>query len=470
MKDKLIGHRFDGGHSPLGKRDFDIGEFPNSLTSSHILGGDLLGTRGAYPDNINLSRRQRTDLHNDLVKFLKEKLHERDTKKEALDYESTYEALLAGLDEDAVELVSRSGERLRSTVGKLRAALRVSVTEFFSLPPAEKLKRIRRAIDRMIANQKIAQLTTEDRLLRGMESAATDRDEPTMRKMFDMDDESHKQARTDLHHRLLREWCRGPLKLERPQGSSLHHMVEYSRGNAHALLSEKGPAKMSELQIVLVENDWGAAVPNVEGEWRVPFSFMCWEFRLTGVRVLAFTEADTSPPRMWCIYGRDGHWVADDYGYELGCAALPPGVPIDDHTTCEFRRVAKFCYDTIRASCIMLDAQVARHERVAVSTKLKERRARDQRAPLRDHYVVRLLHEERRAYRARSAGASVAHSGDARAPQRGHWRKGTWVHYDDQDSGQVQYTNDGGFVVSKTWRRWHFAGNPNNIIHKEYRV
>jgi len=44
------------------------------------------------------------------------------------------------------------------------------------------------------------------------------------------------------------------------------------------------------------------------------------------------------------------------------------------------------------------------------------------------------------------------------------------VHYDDQDSGQVQYTNDGGFIVSKTWRRWHFAGDPKNIIHKEYRL
>lgn len=286
--------------------------------------------------------------------------------------------------------------------------------------------------------------------------------------------EEGRKARTALHVR-LRTWNAAPLSMERPQGSSLHHMLDYDYGNVaederRSASHAKWIEELSNCQIVLVENNWGAAVPPIAGEWRVPFAFMCWEFRISGVRVLAFTEADHSPPIMWMCYGADGHWVADDYHYELGCPELPRGIPFkaNRRDIYELRRVAKMCYDTVRASCIMLDAQVARHEHVAAPAKLSERRAKEGRSPLRDHYVVRLLHEERRSFhRARSAGGSI---GVARASQRGHWRKGTWVHYDDQDSGQVQYVNDGGFVVSKTWRRWHFAGDPKNIIHKEYRI
>jgi hypothetical protein len=257
--------------------------------------------------------------------------------------------------------------------------------------------------------------------------------------------------------------------LERPQGSSLHHLADYDRGTGTGKVGRDIGEWFGQCQIVLVENDWGAAVPQIEGEWRVPFAFICWEFRISGVRVLAFTEADKEPNIMWCCYGADGHWVVDDFRYELGCPTLPRGIAKPGVNAYEFRRVARMCYDTIRASCIMLDAHVAHHERIVASVKLSERRAREGRAPLRDHYVVRLLHSEQRAYHVARTKGSPLGSGN-RAPQRGHWRKGTWVHYDDQDSGRVQYTNDGGFVVSKTWRRWHWAGDPNNIIHKSYKL
>lgn len=278
--------------------------------------------------------------------------------------------------------------------------------------------------------------------------------------------DGNKQARTALHVR-LREWAVGKLVLERPSGSSLHHLMDYDVANSQQALVCR---LFQDSQIVLVENDWGAAVPEIDGEWRVPFEFICWEFRVTGVRVLAFTDMGNEPGHMYVVYGADGHWVMDDFKYELGCAALPRGVAWPGSDAQEFRRVAKMCYDTIRASCIMLDAQVADRTHVPAPVKLVERRAKEGRSPLRDHYVVRLLNQDRRAHVvARSAGGGVSVAG-ARSPQRGHWRKGTWVHYDDPDSGQVKYPNDGGFVVSKTWRRWHFAGDPRNIISKEYRL
>jgi hypothetical protein len=113
----------------------------------------------------------------------------------------------------------------------------------------------------------------------------------------------------------------------------------------------------------------------------------------------------------------------------------------------------------------MLDAQVANCELTVASNKLRKKRLLARKTPPRDHYVVNLIRQSRRY-----VPQTATPSGLPRAPQRGHWRKGTWVHFDDQDSGQVQYVNDGGFIVSKTWRRWHFAGDPRNILHKEYKV
>jgi hypothetical protein len=174
---------------------------------------------------------------------------------------------------------------------------------------------------------------------------------------------------------------------------------------------------------------------------------------------------DTEKQIMFLVYGRDGRWVIDDYNYRIGPSGIA-GAPHNlQQQNVEFGQVARRVHDCIRASCVMIDAHVARHEVVAAPTKLMERRVREGKSALRDHYVVRLLHTERRAYNTADRAAS-----GPRALQRGHWRKGTWVHFDDQDSGQVQYVNDGGFIVSKTWRRWHFAGDPRNILHKEYKV
>lgn len=274
----------------------------------------------------------------------------------------------------------------------------------------------------------------------------------------------------DALHRSLHEWASGPLILERPQGSSLHHLIDYDMQNTEGRF---GKTVMEDwnTQIFVVENDWARALAHNDGlkhgHVPLPFEFCCWEFRISGVRVLAFTESsEKKGDTMWCVYGRDRHWVIDDYRYHVGDGLLMAESGQPEHKNVEFPRVARLVHDNIRASCIMIDANVAEHERVEISGKLAETRARSGRAPLKSHFVVRLLKRHaRRAHVTRTASTT-----GERARQRGHFRMGHYVHYDDQDSGREQYVNAGGFIVSRTWKSWYFAGDPNNMITKEYRL
>lgn len=281
------------------------------------------------------------------------------------------------------------------------------------------------------------------------------------------------QARDALHASLT-EWAKGPLSLEKPPASSLHHLLQYDTENG-----DDGDKSMSimhdkSVQIIVVENDWARALEGVRGvdtgHVPTPFELCCWEFRISGVRVMAFTHSpEDRHDTMWLTYGRDGHWVQDDYIYEID-GGRPVGHTWRERAfgNIEFDRVMRLVHANIRASCIMIDARIARQEKVAASCALNKVRSRTGKVPLRDHYVVRLLREKRVHY-SRGGTSAPRREGDPYL-QRGHFRMGTYVHYDDQDSGEEQYVNDGGFIVSKTWRRWHFAGDPNNLIHKEYRL
>jgi hypothetical protein len=261
------------------------------------------------------------------------------------------------------------------------------------------------------------------------------------------------RERTQLHVD-LRAWAAGPLTLEHPQGSSYHHMLSYD-------LSGGGTGFATHPQIFVVERDWARAFAGydlTDGECPLPFPECLFEFRISGVRVLAFYDEE----RMVCVYGRGGAWVADDYCYDFRSGRGVPHDKMVDAT--EFPRVARLVMDNVRVACIMIDAEVAVTERVPASQALVQRRVREGRAPPRNHYVVDLKR------RVRHEASKHDHAPSGRAAMRGHFRRGTWVHYEDPDSGRVQYADAGGFWHSRTWRPWHFAGDPNNVIDKEYRL
>lgn len=286
-----------------------------------------------------------------------------------------------------------------------------------------------------------------------------------------------RRARSELHV-WLRDWAEGPLTLEHPQGSSYHHLIDYDDKCAAILVGESGRSlrdideEHGSPQIFVVERDWARAFSGYDlakGESPLPFPSCCFEFRISGVRVLAMHRESEGQTYMFCVYGRGGSWVADDYGYWIDDGTFRSTKVVSDRRDAhEFPRVARLVHDNVRVACIMVDAEVAERERRVVSdTPLARKRVREGRPPPRDHYVMDLKKSHRPSATHRAGGGEV---GGTRTPQRGHFRRGTWVHYDDTDSGQVQYADEGGFWHSRTWRRWHFAGDPNNLITKEYRL
>jgi hypothetical protein len=272
--------------------------------------------------------------------------------------------------------------------------------------------------------------------------------------------EASKRERTMLHVS-LREWAKGELKLEHPQASSWHHMVTYEMEN-----STSGDPFPATPQLFVVERDWARAFAGYdlsEGDSPLPFEYCCFEFRISGVRVLAVYQEHYD--EMFCVYGRGGVWVCDDFLYSISTGH---GRPVRTTDINEFPRVAKLVRDNVRVACIMIDADIAKAQPRQASEHLVAKRRKEGRAPPRDHYVIDL---KRRHVPSPGTSHYVASAGGQHHYQmRGHFRRGTWVHYPDPESGRVKYTDDTGAERSRTWRHWHFAGDPNNIIHREYRL
>lgn len=379
------------------------------------------------------------------------------------------DALRLGKPTDDV-IMPKTG--IMSTVGEVSSTLEkefgVTYDDFVAMKPGDKDRLIRKVEKRL--RRSVNEARRIDGKLNGL-YAEKDRLEslygcqPSVQQMVDA------EARTVLHETTLSTWSRGVLTLEKPQASSLHHLVRYDQraGDRRSFLNDA-----EKIQNIVVEHEWAKALPpTVRGEWRLPFERCCWEFRVSGVRVLVFTFAeDVENPKMVLTYGKDGQWVIDDYIYHLGgdaCVGHVNGMFRQMNMggqAREFRRVVDLVWANIRAACIMLEApNVCEREERQPSDVLVAKARRERIAAPRAYMVVRLMNMDRRRAHYRRAGGVA--SG---VRQGGHWRRGTWVHYDDQDSGQVQYVNDGGFMVSKTWRSWHFAGDPDRLVEKEYRL
>jgi len=281
-----------------------------------------------------------------------------------------------------------------------------------------------------------------------------------------MEDFDRRKARTELHRSLV-AWSSGPLTLEKPNGSSYHLLEKYDPGFTPAIDDEFGRP-----QSVVVQNDWARVMAGKDpgGEIRMPFPRACWEFRVSGVRVLAIVSCtQVRDPVLFCVYGRDHVWVADDYVYIISSTGkLMRGPNPERHRDAvEFRRVSDLVYAQIRACCILMEVGAVHREEVTPSAKIVQAQTRRGHPAPRSHLVVRLAPRARAHYpeQRRRTG-----SPEARAPQRGHLRRGTWVHYQDVDSGDEPWANDGGFWLSRTWRPWHWAGDLNRMIDREYRL
>lgn len=205
--------------------------------------------------------------------------------------------------------------------------------------------------------------------------------------------------------------------------------------------------------VFVVQHDWARAFENAQdfadGEFRLPFNEMVFEFRINGRRVCATTmckDGDGIPTAcMLHIETRVG-WALGA-AYEIIDRTWKPYIREDD--LCG--PILELVRQQVRAICIALEAEVAVTEVVRAPHRLNRQRERKGKLPIFDHHVVSLANRKR--YQPRDALP-----GDLEDEHRGkrlHFVRGHWRHY----------TN------SKTWIKWHFRGNPDlGYIDKEYRL
>jgi hypothetical protein len=260
----------------------------------------------------------------------------------------------------------------------------------------------------------------------------------------------------------------GEFKLERPQGTSMHHLVDW-------LIQQKGKNQpmlefwSKEFQSFIVEHDWAKAFEGVkdfeEGEIRLPYEFTCFEFRISGIRVLillGMTDGDkiegfiaNGVNRRWYVNARrivlengELKHVADNF-FDM----------VDEHY---FQKWLNNFAKQIRAVCIMLDAKVAVSEKRSIGGEgLNKKRLREGKPPLRDYHVVTLAKRLRGDYeKGEPTGIR----------KRLHWRRGHWRHF-ETPRGQEQYIDAEGITRSRTWINWQLVGDERlGFVEKHYRL
>jgi hypothetical protein len=268
-----------------------------------------------------------------------------------------------------------------------------------------------------------------------------------------------------LHADALRRWAAGTMRLEKPQGSSMHHLVAFHR--------EYYPDKalsFDGFEDFVVEHDWHAAFADkskdfLGGDWRLPYDECAFEFRISGVRVVAFLQqvGDTIECRCVAI-GIHREWHVMPTHFIIHGDIVEPFIDPGDEYDPLWNHPFDFIVQQVRAVCIMLDARVAEAETRGVPRELREHRVKMGRTAQNDYRVVSLV----RRTRSHSPGRA-GQDGPARHVKF-HWRRGHWRHL-QTGGGQVQYIDAEGITRSKTWINWMPIGDPDlGFVEKEYRL
>jgi hypothetical protein len=256
------------------------------------------------------------------------------------------------------------------------------------------------------------------------------------------------------------------LILEKPQGTSFHHLVDFitSLPGREATLFN---FMRQEFQSFVVEHDWAKAFEGVKdfegGDIMLPYEFTCFEFRISGLRVMACLGTTPNGIEGVMITGINKRWYVNPHKLVLINGQLGHLDVTFTHTD----RFAKAFLDLlgkqIRAVCIMLDAKVAVGERRNLAVGgLNKKRIKEGKAPLRDYHVV-VLSKRLRSEGSRDSEPTGVH-------RRLHWRRGHWRHF-DTPGGAVRYINNDGITVSKTWINWQLVGDEMlGFVDKHYKL
>jgi hypothetical protein len=287
---------------------------------------------------------------------------------------------------------------------------------------------------------------------------------PKIKSQSDFDE------RLALAIKTIYDWCRaGNFRLEKPQGSSLHHLAEYSRvfgeGRFHNALLPGGP--MSNLQDFVIEHNWAAAFAGGtdfnKGDFRLPYDNCAFEFRISGVRCVALYWQDESGTVMCdsIVTGVHDMWVLLPFGFVIGPSeggprliikeiAIADGDAIPKLSKQECEPLYALINSQVRACGIMLEAEVAVTEVIRAPHKLNQQREKMGRTKLRDHHVV-VLNRRRKT----APLPDEFKTGEKRTSPRLHFRIGHWRHFSNH----------------RTWINWQLVGDPDlGFVDKHYKL
>ncbi len=245
----------------------------------------------------------------------------------------------------------------------------------------------------------------------------------------------------------LRVWMEGaPSRLEAPRGSAWHKFLAAHQGGFVKWVSGLTAFSLSLIhaspQVFVIEHDWASAFKGAtdfdEGEVQLPYDVCCFEFRVSGRRILVLQQ-NGAPDQAITVFEADGLW----FGFprqSVGAGAADDGDPLGP--------LNDLLYGNIRAICVAPDAEVAESDVIRSPHKLNKARERRGKLPLIDYRVVSLAH------RHRTLVVQVDEPGEGKR-KRLHFRRGHWRHYE----------------THKTWIKWTLVGNPDlGFIDKHYKL
>lgn len=253
--------------------------------------------------------------------------------------------------------------------------------------------------------------------------------------------------RWNRHCLLMKEWLSGTPALQKAEESALHHLLDAQQTNTLLAPPHKNPQNPradgifgSDSQVFVFQHDWARAFEGspefasskfLEWDCVLPYPKCCFEFQISGMRILFGTLLEGTNYRMAARIRSSAGWT------------------IFSATNARPEQMATFdlMYRQIRAAVIALDAGVAESELVRAPSKLNKARIARGALPLLDFHVVNLAR--------RSRPPEVADSGESGRGVRLHFRRGHWRHFEQ----------------SKTWIKWTLVGDPDlGFIDKHYRL
>ena len=291
-----------------------------------------------------------------------------------------------------------------------------------------------------------------------------------------MNESKQERDSSERHWKHLYDWAAGDLKIESPKGSSLHHLMRY---HAEARKTKgKEPHSLAKLTAdwhdFVVEQNWAALFPtdlaDKDAPWKLPFEKTVMEFRIQGVRVLAFMEQAEGSEKIICnllALGIEKQWYSAPLIWEVESGQirwLQSERLTDDFEEGDlvFNRVFDLVCIQARSIAIMLDAEVVTRDAVEPSSGLVKKARREGKSPPERYHIISLKARFRSKERSEATGRHL---------EGWHWRRGHWRHYEG-NVGQIKYLSDDGYPRSKTWIKWQTIGDTTGPFRggKEYRA